>query len=297
MITERIDVLNSRQVSPPRPSPALPIGLKATLVLLGCLTLAPATFGGTLFSTLAYDGFRLQFEESGAAVVAEVDWTLPWYGEIDALAVDATPASRVSGLEIEGNNIAYAVDVESPMALSFASYAIADGDQVGVAADAGVFGVADTQISLGIEDGWAYGYAGSYFENRFRAIGGSAGEPLNLAFELAWSREWQVETPADTGSWELLNRLFLALYDPAADAMLAETLLEVAHSGIGSASLGEATAGTLEVGTRLAYGQDYILYGAADVWVMVPSPTPIFLMLAGLIRLRLRCRRDQRHSF
>jgi hypothetical protein len=97
---------------------------------------------------------------------------------------------------------------------------------------------------------------------------------------------------------ELLNRLFLALYDPAADAVLAETLLEVAHSGIGFASLGEHSAGTLEVGARLVYGHDYILYGAADVWVTVPAPapTPMSLMLGGLIGLRLTCRRDPAHS-
>lgn len=267
------------------------------MLLLGCLTLVPETFGSTLFSTLAYDGFTFQFEESSAPVVAEVNWTLPWYGEIDAEAVDATPDAQASRLEIEGNDIGFAVEVDTPMALSYADYVVAHGDQVGVATDAGVLGVADTQIVLGFGDARAYGYAGSYFENSFQITGGSAGEPVDISIELTWSREWQVETSAGMRSWELLNRLLFALYDPVAEAVLAETLLEVAPTGSGSASLGGEDFGALEIVTRLTYGHDYILYGAADVRVTAkaPAPTPMCLMLVGLIGLRLTCRRNPAH--
>jgi len=262
--------------------------LSAWVLAFGALAAAPAAgYAGALFSSMAYAGFEFEAADAGAAV----EWTLPWYGEIDVEAADATPDAETLWLSREDNNLSVAVEAETPRSLAYADYRVIDGARVAASATAGVVaGIADAQIDLAAADAWAYGYAGSYFENSFRLIGGTAGDPVQVSFQVGWSREFKVDGSVGVGRWELLNGIFLSLYDPVTAQLLAESTMRVARSGYGQEAFGDpGSDDLLGIGTTLVYGQDYLLYGAADVLVYArtPAPAPGLLLLAGLIAMQL----------
>lgn len=265
-------------------------GVLCLLLAAGALPPAPAhAFASELYSSMSYLGLSIE-----APAGIGVDWTLPWYGQLDAEAVDSTPDARVAGLKPEGNTLDVAVQAPTPLALAIADIVVVDGDAIGEAG-AGLEGFADAQAGLDPGDGYAYAYAGSYFENRFQVAGETSGEAALLRLSLTWSGEFGVATGAGTAGWEMLSSVFLQLYDLSADAVLADDAQLLLEGGTGATALTWQGDGTLSVEYGLLPGREYLLLGAADVAVFVTTPAPWGLLLAGVAGLRLS-RRARTHA-
>jgi hypothetical protein len=114
---------------------------------------------------------------------AQLDWTDVWYGTVTAHAQDTDSGQDDDFADLLGNGGSILAEAQTAHVYSLATYEVVDGDQVAIRS--GDIGAAThSDLLLTHPNKQADGFAIGTFDNFFTVTGGTAGNLVQVTFEL-----------------------------------------------------------------------------------------------------------------